>query len=182
MLFHHSFAEWLLDVKHCTQKYLCSAIEGHAMLAVYYTLRACQLSADEICVLGQHLQRAMSTVGISNCSLDVHTLQVLWIIGSGAPVQECYLDSSDCILWPRQDTKLLRLLVDAGAKPSEKAVEDEVSKEVVSSSQVKIIVKFCQNIFSLLINFEMMKLRIIQLEINITLNFFSEPERLYPLT
>lgn len=28
MLFHHSFAEWLLDVKHCTQKYLCSAAEG----------------------------------------------------------------------------------------------------------------------------------------------------------
>lgn len=28
MLFHHSFAEWLLDVKHCTQKYLCSSAEG----------------------------------------------------------------------------------------------------------------------------------------------------------
>jgi hypothetical protein len=23
LLFHHSFAEWLVDVKHCTQKYLC---------------------------------------------------------------------------------------------------------------------------------------------------------------
>ncbi|XP_051163181.1 ankyrin repeat domain-containing protein 50 [Leptopilina boulardi] len=135
MLFHHSFAEWLLDVKHCTQKYLCSATEGHAMLTVYYTLRARQLSADEICVLGQHLQRAMSTVGNSNCSLDIHTLQVLWMIGSGATIQECYLDSSDCILWPRQDTKLLRLLIDSGAKPSEKAVEDEASKEVVDSSQ-----------------------------------------------
>lgn len=55
---------------------------------------------------------------------------------SGAPIHDCYLDSSECILWPRQDTRLMRLLIEAGAKPSEKIVEEEVSKEVVSSSQV----------------------------------------------
>ncbi|CAL7952023.1 unnamed protein product [Xylocopa violacea] len=136
MLFHHSFAEWLLDVKHCTQKYLCSAVEGHAMLAAYYTLRGPELNADEICVLGQHLQRAITSVATANCNLDVHTLQVLWMIGSGAPIEECYLDSSECILWPRQEVKLLKLLIDAGAKPSEKVVEDDASKDAVSSSQV----------------------------------------------
>ncbi|XP_017877196.1 ankyrin repeat domain-containing protein 50 isoform X3 [Ceratina calcarata] len=136
MLFHHSFAEWLLDVKHCTQKYLCSAVEGHAMLAAYYTLRGPELNADEICVLGQHLQRAITSVATTNCNLDVHTLQVLWMIGSGAPIEDCYLDSSECILWPRQEVKLLKLLIDAGAKPSEKTVEDDASKDAVSSSQV----------------------------------------------
>ncbi|XP_076277761.1 uncharacterized protein LOC143207827 isoform X2 [Lasioglossum baleicum] len=136
MLFHHSFAEWLLDVKHCTQKYLCSAIEGHAMLAAYYTLRGPDLNPDEICVLGQHLQRSITNVATTNCNLDVHSLQVLWMVGSGAPIEDCYLDSSECILWPRQEVKLLRLLIDAGAKPSEKVVEDEANKDAVSSSQV----------------------------------------------
>ncbi|KAM0732281.1 Ankyrin repeat domain-containing protein 50 [Formica fusca] len=135
MLFHHSFAEWLLDVKHCTQKYLCSATEGHAMLAAYYTLRGSELNPDEICVLAQHLQRAITSVP-TNTTLDVHTLQVLWMIGSNAPVEGCYLDSSECILWPRQDVKLLKLLIDAGAKPSEKTVDDDASKDAVSSSQV----------------------------------------------
>ncbi|XP_029174037.1 ankyrin repeat domain-containing protein 50 isoform X4 [Nylanderia fulva] len=135
MLFHHSFAEWLLDVKHCTQKYLCSATEGHAMLVAYYTLRGPELNPDEICVLAQHLQRAITSVP-ANTTLDVHTLQVLWMIGSNAPVEGCYLDSSECILWPRQDAKLLRLLIDAGAKPSEKTIDDDASKDAVSSSQV----------------------------------------------
>ncbi|XP_014296196.1 ankyrin repeat domain-containing protein 50-like isoform X1 [Microplitis mediator] len=136
MLFHHSFAEWLLDVKHCTQKYLCSATEGHAMLSAYYTLRSPELNPDEICVLGQHLQRVINNISGNNCTLDAHTLQVLWMIGSRAPIEQCYLDSPECIMWPRQDTKLLRLLVDAGAKPSEKIIEDEPIKDPVSSSQV----------------------------------------------
>lgn len=135
MLFHHSFAEWLLDVKHCTQKYLCSATEGHAMLAAYYTLRGPELNPDEICVLAQHLQRVITSIP-ANTTLDVHTLQILWMIGSNAPIEGCYLDSSECILWPRQDLKLLRLLIDAGAKPSEKTTEDDAGKDAVSSSQV----------------------------------------------
>lgn len=134
MLFHHSFAEWLLDVKHCTQKYLCSAIEGHAMLAAHYTLRGPELNSDEICVLAQHLQRTITNI-TPNSTLDTHTLQVLWMINSNAPIDSCYLDSSECILWPRQDVRLLRLLIDAGAKPSEKISEDD-AKDIISSSQV----------------------------------------------
>lgn len=37
--FHNSFAEWLLDVKHCTQRYLCSAPSGHAMIIMHLTAR-----------------------------------------------------------------------------------------------------------------------------------------------
>lgn len=193
MLFHYSFAEWLLDVKHCTQKYLCSATEGklhqssilenvdttivmilgHAMLAMYYTLRASNLDADEICVLAQHTQGAFAyqqkkqqhhpyyqqnhhhhhknsetkesavtsppPTPAPVPTIDSYTLQLLWLIGSGAPIKNCYLDSSECILWPKQDTKLLKLLVDAGAKVSEKA-DDEVDgagdNGLVPSSQV----------------------------------------------
>lgn len=39
ILFHHSFGEWFLDVKHCTRRFLCSANEGHAMLVIHYTFR-----------------------------------------------------------------------------------------------------------------------------------------------
>lgn len=38
ILFHHSFGEWFLDVKHCTRRFLCSANEGHAMIAIYYSM------------------------------------------------------------------------------------------------------------------------------------------------
>lgn len=37
--FHHSFAEWMCDVKHCTQRFLCSPANGHAMLAMQLTLK-----------------------------------------------------------------------------------------------------------------------------------------------
>lgn len=139
MLFHHSFAEWLLDVKHCTQKYLCSSVEGHAMLAVYYTLHGPELNSDEICVLAQHLQRALPSVITTNTTLDVHTLQMLWMISSNAPIESCYLDSSECILWPRQDVKLLKLLIDAGAKLAKKIVEGDSNKDPVLPSQVNFM-------------------------------------------
>lgn len=69
LLFHHSFAEWLLDVKHCTQKYLCSAAQGHAMLAMWYTMRAKHLSKEEVSPLecpGSD-DRAMFTVSVLVC-------------------------------------------------------------------------------------------------------------------
>lgn len=39
ILFHHSFGEWFLDVKHCTRRFLCSANEGHAMISIHYSIR-----------------------------------------------------------------------------------------------------------------------------------------------
>lgn len=56
-LFHHSFAEWLLDIKHCTQKYLCNIFHGHCILAMYYTLHAKYLSNQEIYDYAFHLTR-----------------------------------------------------------------------------------------------------------------------------
>ncbi|KAL1502534.1 hypothetical protein ABEB36_007665 [Hypothenemus hampei] len=56
-LFHHSFAEWLLDIKHCTQKYLCNIFHGHCILAMYYTLHAKALNNQEIYDYAFHLTR-----------------------------------------------------------------------------------------------------------------------------
>jgi hypothetical protein len=57
ILFHHSFAEWLLDVKHCTQKYLCTASEGHAMLAMKATINAEKLTPTEVQEMALHMLR-----------------------------------------------------------------------------------------------------------------------------
>lgn len=56
-IFHHSFSEWLLDVKHCTRRFLCNAVSGHAALAMYYTLRARRLTPVEIHSLVLHMTR-----------------------------------------------------------------------------------------------------------------------------
>ncbi|XP_044764260.1 ankyrin repeat domain-containing protein 50-like isoform X2 [Coccinella septempunctata] len=56
-LFHHSFAEWLLDIKHCTQKYLCNIFHGHCILAMYYTIHAKYLNNQEIYDYAFHLTR-----------------------------------------------------------------------------------------------------------------------------
>lgn len=56
-LFHHSFGEWLLDIKHCTQKYLCNIFKGHAILAMYYTVHAKTLNVQEIFDYTFHLTR-----------------------------------------------------------------------------------------------------------------------------
>ena len=44
---HHSFSEWLVDVKHCTQRFLCNVAKGHAMLAVYFMCGGKTLSLQE---------------------------------------------------------------------------------------------------------------------------------------
>lgn len=93
LLFHHSFAEWLLDVKHCTRKYLCSADAGHAMLAMSMTLRAKTLPPDEIQSFALHLTRIPmpSQEILESLPVDYNTLIVLWLVQSGAKVENCLL-------------------------------------------------------------------------------------------
>ncbi|KAM6986089.1 uncharacterized protein ankrd50l [Aplochiton taeniatus] len=78
LLFHASFAEWLTDVKYCTQKYLCSSTEGHAMLAMALTLRGPHLGIEESCQLGTHLV-------CSGLHKDNPSLLALWMLWSGVP-------------------------------------------------------------------------------------------------
>ncbi|XP_046331590.1 ankyrin repeat domain-containing protein 50-like isoform X1 [Haliotis rufescens] len=104
ILFHHSFAEWLLDVKHCTQKYLCNASEGHGMLAMHATRNAPNLTPAEVQDFALHLVRTNFQAPIQH----YHIVQ--WLLLSGANVED-----SLSVGLPK-DQKVLKLLLDAGAK------------------------------------------------------------------
>nr|XP_061826937.1 ankyrin repeat domain-containing protein 50 [Nerophis lumbriciformis]XP_061826939.1 ankyrin repeat domain-containing protein 50 [Nerophis lumbriciformis] len=78
LLFHGSFAEWLTDIKYCTQKYLCSRAEGHSMLAMVLTLQGPLLNMEETIQLGTHLV-------CSGHHQDDPSLLALWMIWAGVP-------------------------------------------------------------------------------------------------
>ncbi|XP_036066600.1 ankyrin repeat domain-containing protein 50 isoform X2 [Oryzias melastigma] len=101
ILFHNSFAEWLLDVKHCTQKYLCNAAEGHRMLAMSYSCQAKHLKSLQVHDFALHLVH-------SNLQIEPFNL-ALWMIWNGTPTKDSLNTSI-----PR-DQQVLQLLVKAGA-------------------------------------------------------------------
>lgn len=78
LLFHASFAEWLLDVKYCTQKYLCSQKEGHTKLAMALTLRKAHLTSEDVCELAAHLV-------CSGEHKNNPSLLALWMIWADVP-------------------------------------------------------------------------------------------------
>ncbi|KAM3955505.1 LOW QUALITY PROTEIN: uncharacterized protein ACR2FA_010574 [Aphomia sociella] len=105
-IFHHSFAKWLVDVKHCTRRYLCCPADGHAALAMYYTLDAKRLSALEIhnyiyhmTNLEQHLitMKKNKNSEQSDEVIDLHTLFLLWVLDSGCDVEAALKRESDTI-------------------------------------------------------------------------------------
>ncbi|XP_041930425.1 ankyrin repeat domain-containing protein 50 [Alosa sapidissima] len=101
ILFHYSFAEWLLDVKHCTQKYLCNAAEGHRMMAMSYTCRAKQLKPLEVQEFALHLIN-------SNLQIEPFNL-ALWMVWNGTPAKDSLSTSIP------KEQEVLQLLVKAGA-------------------------------------------------------------------
>ena len=118
ILFHHSFAEWLLDVKHCTQKYLCNASEGHSMLSLYASLHGSSLSPADVQDYSLHLVRSNFQPPV-----QYHHL-VQWMILSRAD-----LDKSLTVGIPK-DPKVLKLLLDAGAEmPSDQDMDSASMKE-----------------------------------------------------
>ncbi|XP_060944865.1 ankyrin repeat domain-containing protein 50 [Limanda limanda] len=78
LLFHASFAEWLTDVKYCTQKYLCSRTEGHSMHAMALTLQGKHLDIEDTCQLATHLV-------CSGHHKDNPSMLALWMIWAGVP-------------------------------------------------------------------------------------------------
>lgn len=78
LLFHGSFAEWLTDVKYCTQKFLCNTKDGHLSLAMSLSLRSKSLNTEELCQLGHHLLSS----GIHS---DEPALLALWMVWTGVP-------------------------------------------------------------------------------------------------
>lgn len=118
MLFHHSFAEWLLDVKHCTQKYLCNAKDGHGMIAMRYTIASPNLSSEEIIDFALHLSKIPLT-----SSLQSHHI-TLWLMHCSLPLEDCLAKTSML-----KDPQTVKLLVSAGAKlPTGDIVKDSSPK------------------------------------------------------
>ncbi|XP_058478709.1 ankyrin repeat domain-containing protein 50 [Solea solea] len=95
LLFHASFAEWLTDVKYCTQKYLCSRTEGHSMLAMALTLQGQDLDIEDTCQLATHLV-------CSGHHKDNPSLLALWMLWTGvpAPNSSCSQTSALCLNQP----------------------------------------------------------------------------------
>ena len=104
ILFHHSFAEWLLDVKHCTQKYLCNAAEGHGMLAMFLSLKAPDLSREEVHDLALHLSKSVLQPPVYS------THMALWMVMCGVNVEESFSRGVP------KEQKVRKLLKEAGAK------------------------------------------------------------------
>ncbi|XP_017540718.1 ankyrin repeat domain-containing protein 50 [Pygocentrus nattereri] len=112
LLFHGSFAEWLTDVKYCTQKFLCSVKDGHLSLAMYLSLRAQSLGTEEVCQLGHHLLSSGIHAGETS-------LLALWMIWNGVPtLRTGSTDISQPLNTPvlvQQD--VLQLLMKSGVYP-----------------------------------------------------------------
>lgn len=135
ILFHHSFAEWLLDVKHCTQKYLCSASEGHSMLALKATMSAGKLTPLEVQEMALHMLRSNF-----QDSLQYNNF-VQWLMLSGADIE-----TSLSVGIPKEQ-KVTKLLLDAGAKlPSD---PDEAETASMHASMIEEIEKEVQPIMDL---------------------------------
>ena len=100
---HLSFAEWLLDVKHCTPKYLCNPADGHAMLALHYSRLAQKGQLSKPCELAFHLSRASFRESFSQDHL------ALWLLWSGIQITDTQL-STDVY-----SQEVVQLLVNAGA-------------------------------------------------------------------
>ncbi|XP_075707390.1 uncharacterized protein LOC142741953 [Rhinoderma darwinii] len=112
--FHHSFSEWLLDVKYCTQKYLCNVTEGHSMLAMSLSTRAPDLSPAEVAQLAKHLLLA-----------DIRGLEpshlALWLVWTEVPVSDCLASNVSLEL------EVLQLLLLARPKVDGASIVDDSS-------------------------------------------------------
>lgn len=118
LLFHHSFAEWLLDVKHCTQKYLVDVSQGHAMLAMLLTVKALTLNPAKVQEFAFHLARMPILAPLQHCHL------AQWLVSSGASVDTCFEHVGPL------DQKALKLLLEAGAElPSDPLYDEEPEED-----------------------------------------------------
>lgn len=81
-VFHSSFGQWLLDVKHCTQRFLVNVGDGHARWAVVLASRAPDLSPAELDDLTFHLGRMTVEAPLESWHLP------LWLLWTKAPLPD----------------------------------------------------------------------------------------------
>ena len=131
ILFHQSFAEWLLDVKYCTQKYLCVPSEGHAMLAMSFTLHASTLTPVEVHHFALHLAKCGHLATLEPFHLP------LWLILSGANIEDS-LGSQV----PKEPVAV-DLLLKAGARlPEDEALVSSITGGLSTSAEIDEDISF----------------------------------------
>jgi len=118
ILFHHSFSEWFLDVKYCTQKYLCHVGEGHMTKALALGSQGSSLRASEIAELAYHL---LNSTKFFN---DPHLIPV-FLLSMGVNLPN----------WTEfdlhaYDPKVQKLLATCGIQKASVAANDESKSEV----------------------------------------------------
>ncbi|XP_062830431.1 ankyrin repeat domain-containing protein 50 isoform X2 [Anolis carolinensis] len=128
LFFHASFAEWLCDVKHCTQKYLCRPALGHAALAMSASCRAPTLGPEGVRQLARHLLQA-------ELALEPWQL-ALWLLWCGAPLERC-LEPGEQPLEP----DVLELLVLAGAQLGDRGPGPSLQHALEREDSVRLLLE-----------------------------------------
>lgn len=92
-MFHSSFSDWLSDVKFSTKKFLCNVNEGHAMIAMYYTVVSETLCPNQVLKYFHHLIKCDECAITKGINLDL----ILILLESRANLVDCfYTNSLNC--------------------------------------------------------------------------------------
>lgn len=89
-IFHNSFADWLIDVKFSTKKFLCDVNEGHVMIAMYYAWISERLCPNMVRRFVYHLIKAGEYLQGKNQPLDL----VLFLLETRANLSDCFYTNS----------------------------------------------------------------------------------------
>lgn len=89
-IFHNSFADWLIDVKFSTKKFLCDVNEGHVMIGMYYALISERLCANMVRRFIYHLIKAGEYLQSRGQPLDL----IVFVLETKANLSDCFYTNS----------------------------------------------------------------------------------------
>ncbi|KAH8406656.1 hypothetical protein KR222_001949 [Zaprionus bogoriensis] len=101
-IFHSSFADWLVDVKFATKKFICDVNEGHVMISMYYLLVADTLCANTVRKFAYHLIKSGEFLTSRHIDLDL----ILMLLESRLNLSDCfYTNHLNCCAQCEHDFK-----------------------------------------------------------------------------
>lgn len=101
-IFHNSFADWLVDVKFATKKFICDVNEGHVMISMYYLLVADTLCANTVRRFAYHLIKSGEYLTNRHVDLDL----ILMLLESRLNLSDCfYTNHLNCCAQCEHDFK-----------------------------------------------------------------------------